>query len=233
MHLIAIDILAEARGLSEAVCGAGLALGVLLGLTGWWANRFWVVLAATIAGGMAGITQGASHGVQPMVAALGLAVAAGLTALLLVRFVVYAAVAFSFMFLIHLLVPRFDQPALSLLVGGMLGLYLYRFWMMALLSFLGALLTMYSGLCLLDALHTLDMMAWVSENAGSLDWACISLGFVFVLIQFALDQQRLGRKKDKRDFPWEKLLKSKKRIDDDADARSWLARSWQSLRRAG
>jgi hypothetical protein len=232
MELVAKDILTEARGLSDIVCMLGVILGIALGLTGWWANRFWVVLAATLTGGLYGLLNGTSYGVQPMVAALGLAIGSGLLALLLVRFVVYAAVAFSFLFLVHIFFPRLDQPALTLLVGGMLGLYLYRLWMMALLSFAGTLLVMYSGLCLLDGLNTLDMLALAEHDADTLNWACISLTAVFVLFQFLLDQ-RLTKQKSGANNPWAKGPKFGRRAEDAPPPKSWLARGWQQLRRAG
>ena len=49
MHLIAPDILSEARGLSPALSGVGALVGLLLWLFGWRWHRFWVVAAVTLA----------------------------------------------------------------------------------------------------------------------------------------------------------------------------------------
>src|SRR5437870_5786151 len=70
MQLIAPEILQETRGLSPAVSGTAMFVGLMLWLTGWTWHRFWVVLAVMhalspaswdfpligfIAGGLAGL----------------------------------------------------------------------------------------------------------------------------------------------------------------------------------
>ena len=45
MQLIAPEILQETRGLSPAVSGTAMFVGLMLWLTGWTWHRFWVVLA--------------------------------------------------------------------------------------------------------------------------------------------------------------------------------------------
>src|SRR5262245_66462146 len=91
MHLLAPDVLAEARGLSVAVSATGLAVGVMLWLLGWWGHRFWIVLAATLGAGILGLCSGPAYGAQPLVAGLLSAVAAGALALALVRVVAWLA----------------------------------------------------------------------------------------------------------------------------------------------
>ena len=83
MALLAPDILEEARGLSVAVSVSGLVLGLLLWLLGWRGHRFWIVLAATVSAGVAGLSMGPSYGASPELAGLLLAIAAGVLALAL------------------------------------------------------------------------------------------------------------------------------------------------------
>src|SRR5438034_242014 len=85
MQLIAPDILQEAQGLSPAVSGTALFVGLVLWLTGWSWHRFWVVLSATAGAGLFGLLSSPYYKVQPLVAGLLLAVAAGVLALTLVR----------------------------------------------------------------------------------------------------------------------------------------------------
>src|ERR1051326_3484894 len=144
MQLVASDILSEAHGLSVTACIFGIFLGVALGLTGWLARRFWIVLAATLGGGLAGGLVGPSYDIQPMAAALALAVAAGLMADVLHRFFVYVTVAFTCLFAVHMKFPQVDYPGVVLLIGGLLGLYLYRFWIMAISATPGGLLVVYA-----------------------------------------------------------------------------------------
>src|SRR5438105_9235624 len=114
MQLVASDILGEAHGLSVAVCIVAIVMGLLLGVTGWLLRRFWVVLGATLAGGLAGLLQGASYDVQPLVAGLGLALIAGLLAVFLIRFIIYVAVAFTCLFAAHVKFPQVDYPGIIL-----------------------------------------------------------------------------------------------------------------------
>src|SRR6266849_4882114 len=87
VQLVAPDILAEARGLPTALSGTGVAFGLLLWALGWRLHRFWIVLATTVIAGVYGLASGTAPGVQPLVVALLLAVAAGMLALPLARVV--------------------------------------------------------------------------------------------------------------------------------------------------
>ena len=68
MQLILPDILAEARGFTVAFSVAGLSVGLLLWLFGWWGHRFWIVLTATLGAGIWGLYSGKFYGVQPLAA---------------------------------------------------------------------------------------------------------------------------------------------------------------------
>lgn len=221
MHLIAPDVLSEARSLSFGLLGAGLAVGLLLWLLGWWGHRFWIVLVATVGAGVYGLTAGSHYGMQPLVAGLLLAVSAGVLALTLVRLVAYAAGGIAAWMLIHALAPLWDQPLLCFLIGGLIGLFLFRFWTMAFTSILGTLLLEYSGLSIGDKLGYLDAVGWADAQGTLLNWLCGAgalLGFAF---QFLVERRRIRKAKAK---------------DEDEDERDrYSSRSYRghSHRRAG
>ena len=91
MSIFDPEILQELCGLSVGLCVTGAAVGLLLWLTGWWLHRFWIVLATTALAGILGLASGSVHGVQPLIAAVLLAIAAGILALALIRLVAFAA----------------------------------------------------------------------------------------------------------------------------------------------
>ena len=73
------------KALSVGLCATGLVVGLALWLFGWWSHRFWVVLTTTVLAGVFGLYEAAMFRTHPLVAALLLAVAAGLLALALIR----------------------------------------------------------------------------------------------------------------------------------------------------
>ena len=193
MHLISPDILTEARTLSFGLIAVGISVGCLLWLLGWWGHRFWIVLIATVGAGVFGLSSGPDYGLQPVVAGLLLAVSAGVLALTLVRLVAYAAGGFAAWMLVHAFAPLWDQPLLCFLAGGLVGLLLFRFWTMALTSFVGTLFLSYSGLCLADKLDQLDAVAWATDHGRLLNWLCGVVALVGFTAQFFLERRRLRR----------------------------------------
>jgi hypothetical protein len=199
MHLLAPDILAEARGLSPAISGAGLAIGLALWVLGWRGHRFWIVLATTVAAGVFALNTGPVAGVQPLVVALLLAVSAGVLALPLSRVVAFSAGGLAVWLLVHASVPSLDEPLVCFLAGGLLGLVLFRFWTMALTSFAGTLLMGYSALCLADWLGKLDAVDWSTQHHALLNWSCAGVAALGWLTQFLLERWRGNRKRQKKE----------------------------------
>src|SRR5262249_60834621 len=68
--------------------------------------------------------------------------------------------------------PGWNEPFVFFFVGGFLGLFLFRFWMMVLSSLAGALLMTYSLLWLLDTLRRLVAVARSAGRPVLLNWAC-------------------------------------------------------------
>lgn len=234
MQLLAPDLLADARELSAAVTAAGLGLGLLLWLLGWWGHRFWIVLGATLAGGIAGLASSPAYGIQPLVAGLLAAVAAGVLALALVRVLAFAAGSLAAGLVMHAVAPSWDLPLVSMLVGGLVGVFLFRLGTMALTSTVGALLVGYCALSLLDRLGTLNAVPWADAHALLLNWLCGGGAVLGVLAQFVLERRRLRKKREREEAAREKAAEDEERKKRQRAKRSWFG--WgqgTTSRRAG
>jgi hypothetical protein len=209
MHLFAPDLLADARELSLPVQVAGLLLGLALWLSGWSGHRFWIVLSATLAGGIGGLASSPAYGVQPLVAGLLAAVAAGVLALALVRVLAFLAGGLGAALVMHLVAPNWDQPLVSMLVGGLAGVYFFRLGTMILTSGTGTLVVGSCTLCLLDRLGTLKAAAWADGHAVLLNWLFGCGTILGVLAQFQMERRRIRKKREREEA-------AKKKADDEA-----------------
>jgi hypothetical protein len=196
MSLLAPDILEEARGLSVALTGVGLFLGLLIWMFGWRGHRFWIVLATTIMAGLFGLTAGPDYGTTPVIAGVLLAVAAGVLALALVRVVAFVAGGVAGFLLFRELLPAWNEPLVSFLAGGLVGLLLFRVWTMVLTSLAGTLLMAYSGLSLADQYGKLNAVDLAENQATLLNGACAAMIVLGVVVQFVLDRT-FGRRRGK------------------------------------
>jgi hypothetical protein len=203
MQLVSPEIVAQARGLSVAVQGGALAVGLFLWLFGARGHRFWIALVITLGAGLIGLFHGPAYGMQPLVAGLLLAVAAGALALSLVRVLLFVAGGFAGLAIVHGVAPAWDEPVVSFLVGGLGGILLYRFWIMTLTSLFGTLLIAYSGLSLLDLFKALDAESWSRHNGALLNWGCGAAAVTGILVQFLLERGRKRRAKARLAQQWE------------------------------
>jgi hypothetical protein len=190
MQLVAPNILEEARGLSPVLNGGALAVGLFLWLYGARGHRFWIALAMTAAAGLVGLYQGPAYNVQPLVAGLLLALAAGALALSLVRILLFIAGGFTALAALESAAPGWGEPIVTFLVGGLGGIFLYRFWITTLTSLCGTLLIAYSSLCLLDRFRVMDAPGWSGRNGPLLNWACAAGTVLGVVLQFLLERRR-------------------------------------------
>src|SRR4051794_1578436 len=197
MLLLQPDILTEARGLSVAVSATGAVLGTALWLTGWVGHRFWIVLFTTLVAGVFALATPLG-GVQPLVVALLLAVAAGVLALHLSRFIVFVAGGTVFWLAVHGIFPSWNEPLITFLVGGVLSHFLYRLCLMAVTSFAGTMLLGYSSLCLAEVLAKLDPAEWARKNGNWLNWVCVGVALVGWLTQFLLESRRIDREEKRK-----------------------------------
>lgn len=191
--LISPDVLADLRGLSIAACGVTIGLGVVVWLFGWWGHRFWIVLLTTLGAGLAGLAWGKSLGVPPPVAGLLLALAAGMLALSLARIATFLSAGILAWLAIHHYVPAWDVPLVSFVIGGLVGLILFRFWLMALTSLTGVVLATYGGLILAEQLGKIDAALWAESRQQLLTIICAGGTLVGVFVQTLIDRWQVRR----------------------------------------
>jgi hypothetical protein len=205
MQLIVPEILAEdLSGLSTGLSAVGLLLGLALWLFGWRWHRFWVVLGITLLGGVYGLHEAAAFRAQPLVAGLLLAVASGVLALSLVRVVAFAAGGCAAMLAVQAFVPSWDQSLVSFVTGGLLGVLLFRVWLMALTSFGGVLLMTYSGLCLVERLGKLNAGDFATTQTTLLNWLCSGTTALGFLLQMLLCRRKAAAPAPSKDKPKDK-----------------------------
>src|SRR5262249_48908742 len=135
------DLLSEGRGLSPAIPGVGLGVGLLLWLMGSRGHRFWLSMAVTLTAGIIGLHTAPPPplGVQPLGGGLLLAVCAGALALALVRLLVFAIVGVGSLAVAQAVTPGWNEPVVFFLAGGLIGVVFFRLWVMALTSLAGTL----------------------------------------------------------------------------------------------
>jgi hypothetical protein len=196
MYLIATDILADLCGLSLGLLIAMIPVGLMLWLLGWWSHRFWIVLATTVLAGVFGLLEATAWRAQPIVAAVLLAIAAGVLALALVRVITFAAGGVAGVYLVQLTFPAWQQHVIFFLIAGLLCLLLFRWFFMLLTSFLGACLLAYGTLALLHFHDALDAIAWTDANSTLLTVACGIATFLGFAFQFYFDRRRARRLQD-------------------------------------
>src|SRR5262245_26350969 len=238
MRFLDPDILAEAQGLPLAVTATGLLLGVLLWAFGWWGHRFWIVLATTVAAGVIGLSAGPISGLQPLVVALLLAVAAGILALPLSRLVVFVCTGLGLWVSVHAMIPGLQEPLICFLVGGLVGLVLFRFWTMVLTSFLGTLLIGYSSLLLAERFGKLNTGDWADVNSAWLNWAVAGAVLLGWVVQFVLERRRILMEIKRQEEEEKARHKEKEKQKEREKAEKFKKRTWwawasKQFRRAG
>jgi len=205
MQLIAPDVLMEGRGLSPALSGCGVAIGCLIWLCGWRWNRFWVVMAVTVGGGLYGLHSGRAAGSNMLAMGILLAVSAGLLALELSRVLAFLAAGITVWQAASLLLPSGQQLWVVFLLGGLGGVLLYRLWMMLLTSFIGTLITWHSGFCLADRMALLDSVDWAANHSAFLNGIVLAGTVAGVLTQSWLERKLSRQRKRKKKEAEEKM----------------------------
>jgi hypothetical protein len=190
MTLVDPDILTEARDLSLVVLGATYLVGILLWLLGGWGHRFCIVLLTTLFGGIGGLYLGPPFGMQPLVAGLMLAVAAGALALSLVRVGVFLLSGLTLFWIAWKMAPGWEEPLACFLAGGLLGIILFRVWIMGLASLAGTLLMTYALLCLIGRLGKADVVTWTTNNGPLLNWSIAAVTVLGIMMQALIQRRR-------------------------------------------
>ncbi len=183
MHLIAPDILAEARGMSGAMVGTACVLGVALWLFGWRWHRFWVVAGVTLGAGLIGLNAGKTSGGQVMAVGILLAVTAGMMALELAKVLAFVAGGIGAWLTVQWVLPQAQELWAVFLSGGLFGLLLYRLWTMLLTSLMGTLLGGHALLLLLEGWLKFDAAAWSGANIVALNGVVVAVVVLGIVIQ--------------------------------------------------
>jgi hypothetical protein len=225
LELIAPDILIDVKELSPSLNVAALLVGAVLWCAGWWSHRFWTVLAFTVLGGIVGLQNAEALKSQPLVAAIGVGLAAGVLALTVVRLGAFAAGGYAGMVVMHAVFPTFEQPLLGFLMGAFLGFILFRYWTMALTSLVGVVLMGYAALALFDRLGKFDAVVWSQNNVNMLNVVCGLMAAAGVAIQLVVAWLRRPSSSDNKDKGDKGAKKPK--------ADGVLAASLAAFRRAG
>jgi hypothetical protein len=190
------ELLAQAKGLSLDVAATGAGVGLLLWLFGWRFHRFWIVLGITVWAGIVGLVSGKESGLQVLATGLLLALVAGLMALHLARIVAVVGAGFAVMTSVDALSPSFQQPLLCFLVGGLLGVVLFRLLTMLLTSFAGTALVITSGLLIAEKVRpNFDAVAWVNDHPKELIVVAAAATLFGVVSQQLVERWRGGKKK--------------------------------------
>ncbi len=196
MTIVATDILGDLCGLSLGLISSLVPVGVLLWLLGWWSHRFWIVLSTTVLAGIFGLLEATSWRVQPIVVAVLLAIAAGVLALALVRVITFAAGGLASIYLVQFMFPTWNQPVICFLVGGLVCLLLFRWFFMALTSFLGSAVVVYGTLALMHYHEAMDALGWAETNATFLTLLCAAMSVVGFVVQFWFERRRMRRERE-------------------------------------
>jgi hypothetical protein len=197
MQLIAPDFFAEVSRLSVGACILGLVIGGLIWLTGWWQHRFWVAAMITAGAGVYGLQEGKAAGVQPLVAGLLAALAAGWMAVELSKVLAFIGGGAAGSLLVQNFVPTVHEPLLAFLSGGLLGVVLFRLWMLVLTSFIGTMIAVYAALGLAEHVLKSDVASIVNQKPGMLNMVVVGGILGGILVQGKFDTW-LARSSDRK-----------------------------------
>src|SRR5262249_46524051 len=127
------------------------------------------------------------------------------------------------------LVPGWDQHLVSFMSGGLLGVLLFRVWVMVLTSLGGTLLLTYSSLCLLERFTKLNAVEFADQRDTLLNWVCGGLVALGVLRQLLLNRGKwAGQNRGKSaEGKWSRAPEK----PEPESRRGWL--SWPPFRKAG
>lgn len=199
MGLMDRDILGDVIQLSPGLLILGAVIGLTLWLFGWRWHRFWIVLGTTVAAGMVGLMHGENLRSQPLIAAPLLALAAGVLALSLIRLLAFFSAGVGGLLLVQSMTPQFEQPLVAFVVGGLVGLFLFRWCWMALTSLAGTLILAYCGLGLAHHYRALDALEWTTQTGSMLIWILGVAAFVGLAFQSLLNRRSRSSKRAERD----------------------------------
>jgi hypothetical protein len=196
LKLLTPDILELTRELSLPVLGVALLVGLFLWLFGGTTHRFWMALVVTLAAGLVGLYYGPDHELQPLVAGLLLALAAGALSLSLVRIALFVASGVAALALCRSLATGWNE-IVCFLAGGLIGVLLYRPWVTLLSAFTGSLLMGYATLSLLERTGKVPSTELAGTHGPLFNWAIAGWTGMGLLAQYLISRRR-KRKQEAR-----------------------------------
>ena len=134
-------------------------------------------------------------GIPTLVVGLLAAIAAGMLALALVRVVAFVAGGLLVYTAVLHTPLSWEYSLVAGLVGGLLGVFLFRFWTMVLTSMVGTLLSGYAAVLLLDRANVLDAASFAKQYPVLANWLWGLLSLLGLLIQFVLERRRIHKKR--------------------------------------
>ena len=135
-----------------------------------------------------------------------LSLSAGLLALELARVFSFIAAGTAIWMATGAVFPKGQELWVAFLIGGLLGVLLYRFWTMLLTSFLGVILGGHALLCFTENVLLIDAAKFAADNMAILNLA----GLVATLL--GLGAQSFVER-------WHLLWKSRRKIDKEVHIR--------------
>jgi hypothetical protein len=185
MQLILPDVLIEARGLSVGASGFFLFIGILLWGFGWRWHRFWIAFGITVAAGLIGLNAGRASEATGQVMAITIlfAFSAGVLALELAKILAFVSGGTVAWIGTANLLPGVQELWVVFMCGGLLGVVMYRLWLMIATSFLGVLLCWHVLFVLAESLIKLDSPKFVTDHGSALSGGLIVVGLLGVLVQ--------------------------------------------------
>jgi hypothetical protein len=111
----------------------------------------------------------------------------------------------------NLLFPNGQELWVAFLIGGLLGVLLYRFWTMLLTSSAGVLLGSNSLLAFIDRLFHFDSVAFAERNALMLNGAIMAVAVLGVVVQSLFERI------------WMRLKKRLKKMSDERQREKIIA----------
>lgn len=196
MNLIVPEIVLEGRGLSLAVVGVAIGVGLLLWLFGWRFHRFWIVVAVTVGGGLYGLSAGQATGVNMIAMGIMLALCAGLLALELARVFAFLAAGTALWLAVGLFFPQGRELWLVFLGGGLIGILFYRLWTMLLTSFIGTIIATHAILILIGETTKGDAVTWTRDHAMALSVGIGLLSLLGLAVQGMQERWKQQRTKE-------------------------------------
>ncbi|MEJ5274548.1 MAG: hypothetical protein WHU94_01435 [Thermogemmata sp.] len=184
------EVLQAARGMSAAMLGTWVTLGLALWLFGWRWHRFWITCVAAFVA--AAITwHWGSHWTRtpPVISAIVIGLATAMIAVELARLVVLGFGGITLLYLANQLLSDFRDIWLAFPLGGLVAVLLFRIgWILA-TTLLGTWITIHALLLLIESVSPFDSVQWFDNNAMAIHIGIIIWIVIGIICQLLIDSK--------------------------------------------